>query len=181
MSYDLCIWDPQQHAPMPLTLDEANAAVERLEQLRGNWGITLKSFVGELTRQFNDDPQMAAARAAGFNAFWGSDAAKSAASCQSAVCRFAIPENDNTRQIAYAVEAAAGLGLVVVDDGIGMCFLPDGTVLPEDCRAMWASDLAEMRAGPPDPALAKKGDGRPWWAVLASDLFDAVLGTSRRS
>ena len=181
MSYELCIWDPQQHAPLPASVDQAAAALERLEQLRANWGITLKAFVGELTRRFQEDPQMADAQAAGFNAFWGSDAAKSAASCQSAVCRFAIPAEDNTRQISYAVEAAAGLGLVVVDDDNGMCFLPDGTVLPEDCREMWADNVAEMRAGPPDPALARKGDGRPWWSVLASDLFDAVLGSSRRS
>lgn len=179
MSYDLCIWDPEKHGPLPASSDAAAATQERLENLRENWALTLNDFVGQLVRQFEDDPQLAARNAAGFTAFWGSDPARSAATCQSAVYRLAISPKDTTRQISYAVGAAAQLGLVVLDDDNGICFLPDGKVLPEDSREMWEADLQEMRAGPQDLSL-KKGDGRTFWERLGSDLLDA-LTSSRRS
>ncbi len=60
-----------------------------------------------------------------------------------------------------------------------MCFLPDGTIFPEGMREIWASDLAEFKAGPVDPAL-EAPDGRNLLQIIASELFDALGRGNKR-
>lgn len=59
------------------------------------------------------------------------------------------------------------------DDETGMCFLPDGTILPEEDREMWEFNLAEMKAEPPAPN-AEKSDGRSFMEKLGGELFNAI-------
>jgi hypothetical protein len=172
MPYQLCIWDPERHSPMPTTADEAVDAMERLTKVEDNWDLKLSPFVDGLVRRYHDDPQVAK-DAGGFEAFWGSDPRQSASICHSAVFRLSMPPEPCVRQISYAIGAAAELGLVLVDDENGMCFLPDGSVLPEDMREMWESELQEMKAGPADPSV-KKPEGRTFLAQLGGALFDAL-------
>ena len=178
MPHQLCIWDPERHAPLPATADEAAAAMERLENLPDNWLLTLSPFVDGLVRRYQDDSQVDK-QAGSFEAFWGSDPRQAASTCRSAVFRLSMTPEPCVRQMSYAVGAAADLGLVLLDDENGMCFLPDGSILPEDMREMFECDLAEMRAGPPDPSI-KKPDGRTFWERLGGELFDAIGRGNRR-
>ncbi len=172
MTYQLCIWDPERHPPLPATAAAAIETMERLAAIDDTWYLKLAQFADGLARRHGDDPQVIK-ESGGFEAFWGSDPRQCASTCRSAVYRLSISPELCTRQISYAVGAAAELGLVVVDDENGMCFLPDGTILPEDAREMWEFNLEEMRAGPADPAL-KKPDTRTFWERLGGELFDAI-------
>ena len=172
LSYDLCIWDPSRHSPLPTSRKQAIEISERLGAFSDTANATFSEYGGLLVQRYDDDAQAKKANAS-LAAFWGSDPRQTAAACRSAVLRLAIPDDDCLRQIAHAVEAAAGLGLVVLDDEIGMCFLPDGTILPEEDREMWESNLADMRAGPPDPN-ANTTDRRTFWEKLGGELIDAV-------
>jgi hypothetical protein len=178
VSYVLCIWDPERHPPIPTNAADALETMERLRAVSDNWYLTLSDFGRKLTGRYEADAQVIN-EAGGCSAFWGGDLLKSAAECKSAVYRLSIPFEECTRQISYCVDAAAELGLVVYDDEIGMCFLPDGTILPEDCREMWQFNLAEMKAGPADPNV-KTPDGRTFLERLGGELWDAIgRGNSR--
>lgn len=176
MSYDLYVWDPARHAPIPATDSEAYDTRERLSELNDGWNSTLTEFGSVLAQRFEADPRVSAA---GMEAFWGTDPRKVIAACKTAAVCLALPTDNCTQQIAYAVEAAAALGLVVYDDNYGSCFLPDGTILPEDMKAIWASDLVELKADIADPGR-KKTDGRNIWQRIAGELFDA-LGRGEKS
>jgi hypothetical protein len=178
LGYALCIWDPSRHEPLPTSRKDGIEIGERLGKLADVANSTFVAFGGRLVQRFYEDAQ-AQKDSAGVNAFWGSDPRLTATSCRSAVLRLTIPMDECVRQISYAVDAAAELGLVVLDDETGMCFLPDGTIFPEEDREMWASDLAEMRAGPPDPN-DKTPDNRTFLQTLAGELFDAIGRGNKR-
>jgi len=168
MSYEICIWDPARHAPVPGTEKKAAAMMERLSELSDIGNSTIAEF-GSLLEQRYEAAPSDKRPVGGVKAFFGSDPRKTATDCKSAVYRMSLPDDGSTRQISYSVTTAASLGLIVFDDEIGVCFLPDGRILPEDAREMWESSLAEMDAVP-DPNK-KKGDGRPFWARIKTDLL----------
>ena len=170
MSYDLYIWDPARHAPLPATDAEAYDTKERLSELKDTWNSTLTEFGSALVQRFEANPAISGGS---MEAFWGADPRKAIAACKFAAFCLPLPTKDCTQQIAWSVEAAAGLGLVVFDDNFGTCFLPDGKILPEDMKAIWESDLAEMKADAADPSR-KKTDGRNVWQRIAGELFDTV-------
>ncbi len=177
MSYDLCIWDPSRHAPLPSSRDEGIAMGERLGVLSDVANPAFRDFATLLVGCYDSDAQARKDHAT-VSAFWGGDPLQAADSCRSAVLRLSIPADECVRQISHAVDAAAVVGLVVLDDEIGMCFLPDGTLFPEEDRQMWKSDVAEMRAGVPDPDT-KQPDGRTFLERLGGELIDA-LGRGNR-
>ena len=177
MGYGLCIWDPDRHGPLPTTAKAALATMERLSAVPDTWELTLLDFADKLIAQYAADPQVRHGTD-DCTAFWGKDPRKTALACQSAVYRLSIPTDACIRQISYAVAAAAELGLIVFDDEDGTCFLPDGSIFPEDMRDIWVSDLADMRAGPGDPNLP---DGRTFWERLGGELFDAIGRGNKRS
>lgn len=172
LSYDLCIWDPSRHEPLPTSRKEGIEIAERLGATSDVANSRFSEFGDLLVQHYGDDAQ-AKKDCASVSAFWGSDPRLNATACRSAVLRLSIPTDDCIRQISHAVDAAAEVGLVVMDDETGMCFLPDGTILPEDDRKMWESDLADMRAGPADP-YAKTPDSRTFLEKLGGALFDAI-------
>ena len=172
LSYDLCIWDPSRHEPLPTSRKEGIEIAERLGTTSDMADTRFNEFGDLLVQRCGDDAQ-AKKDSASVSAFWGSDPRLNVTACRSAVLRLSIPTDDCIRQISHAVDAAAEVGLVVLDDQTGMCFLPDGTIFPESDREMWKSDLADMRAGPPDPN-AKKPDSRTFLEKLGGELIDSI-------
>ena len=170
MSYDLCVWDPARHAPMPTNADEALDTMERLSEVSDSMNPVLGEFSRDLAQHYEAFLQR---EPRDIEAFWGSDPRQSAAACTAAVYRLCLPSKAGMEQLTPVVEAAARRGLVVFDDEIGMCFLPDGTIYPEDMREVWQSDLAELTARRADPSF-KKPDNRTLLQTIASELFDAI-------
>jgi hypothetical protein len=170
LSYDLYVWDPTRHAPLPSTAEEAYDMKEELSESEDNWNSTLAEFGNELVQRFETNPLVSSGA---MEAFWGADPRKVIADCKSAALCLSLPAKECMQQIAYAVEAAAALGLVVFDDNYGTCFLPNGKILPEDMQAIWESDLVELKADIADPHR-KKTDGRNILQRIAGELFDAI-------
>jgi hypothetical protein len=177
-SYSVCIWDPTRHPPLPTSDDDALAILERLSKVPD----TFNPLLADLTRALVDhlalpsDPQT---HAKALKAFWGADPRQTAAACTTAVLRLALPDDAGMEQLAPLVQAAAKLGLVVYDDEDGMCFLPDGTIYPEDMREIWQSDLADLLAGPPDPNSLQP-DNRTLLQTIAYELFNALGQGNKR-
>ena len=169
MSYALCIWDPARHAPLPTSAKEAMATLERLREVSDTENAALVGF-GAALAEHADSNRME---------FWGCDPVATTRMCRSAVYRLAIPHEECDPQIAIAVEAAGRGGLVVVDDELGICFLPDGTIFPESSRKMWATALELMRAEQLDPN-APHEDNRTLLQKVASELFDALGRGNKR-
>jgi len=178
MSYDLCVWDPARHAPLPANADEALETMERLSNIADSLNPLMRDFSRALVQRYEAAASMQEAPQT-MVTFWGSDPRESAAECKTAVFRLGLPSDAGTAQLAYVVEAAARRGLVVFDDENGMCFLPTGTIFPEDMREMWQSDLAELMTGPVDPNLDVP-DSRTLLQQIAGELFDAIGRGERR-
>ena len=170
LSYDLYIWDPARHAPLPSTDEEAYDTKERLSELEDGRNFSLTEFGNALVQRFAANPAISAGA---LEDFWGADPRVTVSENKFAAICLRLPAKGCTQQIAYAVDAAAALGLVVFDDNYGSCFLPDGNIMPEDMKAIWASDLAEMQADAADPTR-KKPDGRNIWQRIAGELVDAI-------
>ena len=179
MSYDLCIWDPVGHPPLPTTTDEALETMQRLSKVTDWLGSSFAELGGMLIERYNADSQGQAGKPPA-DVFWRGDPQKFGAACKLAVFRLPIADEPNIQHIAYVVQAAAALGLVVYDDENGMCFLPEGRVLPANMQEGWEADLAELKAGPDDPNH-KKPDSRTWLQKLAWELFNAIGQGNKRS
>jgi hypothetical protein len=178
LSYELRIWDPARHAPLPASAGEALELMERLTAVSDTRNSRIEKFGAALVACY--EAELSDSREpGGLAAFWGSDPRATTAACRTAVYQLSIPFEDPTKQICAVVHAAAGHGLVVFDDENGMCFLPDGTVFPEDVREMWASTLADLKADPPDPAKGSP-DGRTMLETIAGELFDAIGRGNKR-
>ncbi len=165
---------------MPTNAPEALETMERLSGVGDAWdSAALTEFSRALVQRYEAEaPRQQAPQS--MEAFWGGDPRVSAAECRTAVYRLCLPSEAGMAQLSYTVEAAAARGLVVLDDENGMCFLPDGTIFPEDMREIWESDLAEFKAGPVDPAL-EAPDSRNLLQIIASELFDALGRGNKRS
>ncbi|MEO8070125.1 MAG: hypothetical protein ABI652_01890 [Acidobacteriota bacterium] len=177
MSYELRIWDPSRHAPMPTSAREGVEIMERLTGAADTRNSTLEKFGAWLVQRYQAEPLEIQDQ--GVAAFWGSDPQKTTTACRTAVYHLSLPSEACTKQMCLAVDAAAALGLVVVDDENGMCFLPDGTVFPEDMREMWESTVADVKAGPPDPNRTVP-DNRTLLQTIAGELFDVIGRDNKR-
>ena len=178
MSYDLRIWDPKRHAPIPSGADEALETMERLQSLADTRNAALERFGAALYDRYQQEPPDVRERI-DIAGFWGSEPRQSTAACMSAVYSLPLASDDATRQMCFVVEAAGRNGLVVFDDETGMCFLPDGTVYPEDTREMWEATLAESKLDPSKQA-EPQSDGRSLLQTIAGELFDAIGRGNKR-
>lgn len=178
VSYEVCIWDPARWAPLPQTADEAVDVMERLTGVADVWNSRLGDFGVALEQRYDAEPARVRG-AGGLEAFWGCNPRVSTAECRTALYRMSLPEEGCSPQLAHVVEAAAAHGLIVFDDETGMCFLPDGSIFPEDMRELWASELASLKLVPRDPA-EPAADGRTLLQRIAFELFESIgRGESR--
>jgi hypothetical protein len=144
--------------------------MERLSTLTDPINPLFGDFSRALVQRYGADPDSSQKD---MQAFWGTDPRQTAAACTTAVLRLKLPDEAGTAQIAYTVEAAAKRGLVVYDDELGMLFLPDGTIFPEDLREGWKFDLEELLAGPEDPNN-RQPDNRTLLQTIAMELFESI-------
>ena len=172
MSYELRIWDPVRHAPLPASADEALDIAERLRSVPDTPNPAFERFGRSLADGYAALTKAAGADDVTLEEFWGGDPQEQARACQAAVYELSLPVED-ARRLALAVGAAGDAGLALLDDETGMCFLPDGVVYPDDSREMWAATLDELRAGPTAPGDVAP-DNRTLLQQIASALFDAI-------
>jgi hypothetical protein len=178
VSYVLCIWDPSRYPTLPTSRDEGIEISKRLAATLDAANARFSDFAVLLVGRYDKDVQ-AWKDYASVDAFWGGDPRLTVSACRSAVLRLEIPADECVRQISFAVEAAAELGLVVMDDEIGMSYLPDGRIFPEEDREMWEWNVADMRARDANPDLGKQ-DGKSFLEKAGSDLLDVLsLGNKR--
>ena len=169
MSYELRIWDPTRHSALPTDANDAADIVERLLPLADTANTQLAAFGLALIELHRAETSGREAPATVEN-FWGCDPRWSTAACATAIYRMSLSSDGKAKQIAFALEAAARHGLVVFEDETGVCFLPDGTVFPEDVREMWDATRAELLAGPHPPV----GDSRTVLQKIAGELVDVI-------
>ena len=160
MSYDLCLWDAARHPPLPTSAADAADILDRLEAISEEPNASLHAFAAALVDRYQAETHNT--DAASLEKFFGVDPRTSIAACRTAVCRLSLPLKPATAQRIYIVGAAARHNIVVYDDEDGHCFLPDGTIFPEDGRAMW-----EWEIGPPQ-------DSRNLLQKVAGALFDVI-------
>ena len=177
MSYELRIWDPTRHSSLPTDSTDAADILERLEPLADTGNTRLQAFGNALVERYRADTAGSDAHGA-LEAFWGIDPRQSTALCATAVYPMSLSSDDTAKQVAFALDAAAQHGLVVFEDETGVCFLPDGTVFPEDARAMWDSIRAALVAGP--DANPPVGDSRTLLQKIAGELFDGLGRGNKR-
>jgi hypothetical protein len=176
VSYGLCVWDPARHKPLPTNSNEALETMERLS----NVGDSVNPLLGDFSRALVEHFEASSpGSSVNLKAFWGDDPRQSAITCSTAVYRLDLPSDAGMERLAYVVRAAGHCGLVVYDDENGMCFLPDGTIYPEEMREVWQSDLEELMAGPVNPSL-QKPDDRTWLQTIAYELFEATGRGNKR-
>ncbi len=176
MSYTLCVWDAARHVPLPTSHTEAFEIMDRLRTVHDAPNPKLATLGTALLACYDALP-MDARPKGGVRGFWGSDPSRDAGDCTVAVYRVIIPADECIERIAAVVTASASLGLVVYDDEIGMCFLPDGTIYPESMREGWAFDLAELTAPPRDPNAP---DVRNFLQKFFGALVDVIGSENRR-
>ncbi len=165
MSYTLCLWDAARHPPLPANAADATDMMDRLEAITEDPHASFVAFGAALVERYQAETHDT--ELAGLKKFYGVDPRASIAACTSAVYRISLPLKPAIVQRIYIVEAAAQHNLVVYDDEDGHCFLPDGTIFPEDGRAMW-----EWEIGPPQ-------DSRTLLQKVAGELFD-VMGRDNK-
>lgn len=176
MSYELRIWDPVRHGPVPASADEALDLVEGLLELPAERNPALERFGLSLAEAHEamatETDQVSLAE------YWGGDPRERTRDCLTAVFCLSLPEED-ARRLALAVDAATRAGLALLDDENGMCFLPGGAVYPEDMRELWGATLDELRAGPPAAGEAPT-DNRTRLQRIAWELFDSLGRGNKR-
>lgn len=136
MSYDLRVWE--HHGTEPASFEAATQTLLALERLRPGQNPKFVALGQQLAARF---PQHRCGDAG-----------------DAAVWAFALPPDDRVPLLQFVVEAANALGLVVLDDQLGIAFLPSGAVreMGEDARG--PSDQQAADAGlsdDPSQALAR--------------------------
>jgi len=71
------------------------------------------------------------------DAVWMGNPVDDARNGSEAVFGISLPSHGRSRIMRFVVQAANELGLTVLDEQLGIAFLPGGKVLPEDARDVW--------------------------------------------
>lgn len=121
MSYNLFVWEQPAGAPLPRSPEEAGALVAGLQRAEGRAGGNLVAFARRLPGELG-----------------------AASSDDSAVLVLGLPQEDRLRFIRAVVEAAKAHRLTVLDDQLGLVFLPTGAVLPPDQTQLWDAVVEEL-------------------------------------
>ncbi len=139
MSYDLRVWEPPAGQPAPGSFEEVAAQMLALQSQPAGASTRLLAFAARLEATHPDrrqDPTGRDARLYGFGALQAQ-----ARACTSAVFAFAVPRDDALDLLRVAVLKLQGLALL--DEQLGVAFLPDGRVLPPEWAERWRRMQAE--------------------------------------
>jgi len=75
---------------------------------------------------------------------WGGDPLKEAQDNDRAIFSLRLPQADRVALLRLVVDTATALGLTVLDEQLGMVFLPSGAVLPEEHAKSWTLIKMQM-------------------------------------
>lgn len=142
MSYSLHIWERPGGLPEPASLQQAGEqmlALERLARLVNPKFVALGCAMAEHfpVCEPGDAPD---------DAIWPCDPAAEAATVTQAVWAVGIPDEHRVQVAHWVVQQATALGLTVLDDQLGMAFLPGGQVLPVEKAPLWAGLTRDLAA-----------------------------------
>ena len=146
MSYNLNIWEKPAHWSTPAKLQEAAKHLQALEQTLPSINPALQELARQLSACY---PSMDSPGEDIRDAVWISNPVKDVEAMERAVWVLGLPDEDRVTVLCHVVEIANMLGLTVLDDQMGMVFLPGGKVLPANKRALWEGVKAHVRNAPP--------------------------------
>lgn len=146
MSYNLTIWETPVHWKTPAKLQEAAKHLQALEQTLASINPALQELARQLAALY---PSMDSPGEDARDAVWISNPVKDVEAMERAVWVLGLPDEDRVTVLCHVVEIANMLGLTVLDDQMGMVFLPGGKVLPANKRALWEGVKAHVRNAPP--------------------------------
>ena len=135
MSNGIYIIDPKRHGiALPEALADFGAI---LEKFAGVQDTVNPAFV-ELGRRLEAGLPPGS---------WLSSPAREASEVRSALWNLGLPDIEMLAAERLIAESVRELGLIAYDDQVGIGFLPDGRIAPEDMRAVWEETLASVDAG----------------------------------
>ncbi|MDA7418513.1 hypothetical protein PGB34_19250 [Xenophilus arseniciresistens] len=150
MSHDIRIWERPMGQPNPTSLEEAGRTMQALERLRPGLNPKFMALAERMAARYpvlgREQQFVSATEDDGNGAAWLGDPREQAKNCTEAVWAFELPTEDPVRALRFVVDNANALGLTVLDDQIGMVFVPPDQVLPPEHAALWQSAKREMDA-----------------------------------
>ena len=146
MSYNLYVWEQPKGQQQPATLQEAGVMARALERTGLRPGANAISFLQDLSPELG-----------------------TVAPDDSPVLVLGVSQSDRLQFIRRAVDAARRRGLTVLDDQLGLVFLPTGAVLPQGQALLWQQVVEQLDGLP--PPLTKAAVRR-----LLRTRLDEVLG-----
>jgi hypothetical protein len=152
MSYDLRVWEQPPGQPRPGTLEDVGRTVLALEVKRPGTNPKFITLGERMSARF-----AAASRSlpVADDAVWSSDPAADARTIEDGVWVLEVPPENRVAVVFFVVETATSLGLSVLDEQLGMAFLPGAVVLPEDKRGFWSDLGRELMENDKKPRATK--------------------------
>ncbi|RZU48209.1 hypothetical protein EV700_0110 [Fluviicoccus keumensis] len=138
----LLVWDPQPFGAEPQDRAAVSADFHRLLGVKVSAPneklLVFARKVGE--RLLAEDPDNE-----DYQNYYGT-LGEDALANEKAILSLDLPSDDWVPALKVMAEEARALRLVMLDDELGMAFLPDGQVVPENMRKVWEGALREMEA-----------------------------------
>jgi hypothetical protein len=137
MSYDIQCWDFTPSRAFD-DFDTALKAAFAMEGKPRRLDSKLPAFMQAIEDHFQAPDQEPALQGHFFNFFSLASGAKEA------VLRIDLPIEDRLRVFRDIVEIASRHAIAVLDEQMGILFLPDGRILPEEAGMAWEDIKAEL-------------------------------------
>lgn len=138
--YQIYIWVQSENQPEPATFE---AASQTMLALQTSGAPANAKFVALVEQLLKYRPSQACDPGCTHFA-WGGDPLKEAQDNEQAIFSLRLPQADRVALLRLVVDTASAQGLAVLDEQIGMVFLPSGAVLPEGHAKSWALIKAQM-------------------------------------
>ena len=112
---------------------------------------------------------------------WPSSPVNDTKGLKRAVYVLGLPDENRERVLRYTVDAATSLGLTVLDEQLGMVFLPSGQVLPAERKELWAGFKSDLDAmGAPAKRVAK-AEVRKMMTIFINNVLEPHGFKARKS
>ena len=161
----LKVWQQPHDTPTPTTLDEAIQTMDALQLTQPGINPSFVAVALKLVKKFPVDVE---------DSVWSSDPVDAVAMFRGGVWVLDMPDDaqERVQLMRCVVDEAAAKGLTVMDEQLGMVFLPSGQVLPQSDQAGWDDLKQQMDAA----AQAKekpitKADLRKMMATLMNEML----------